>query len=291
MIRSMTGYGKAETVVSGTPCTIELRCVNGRFLEVSPKIPREYADKEHRIREFARTYVSRGSLTISMRPQNAEQPGSVAVNREVAAAYVDSLRQLQHDLGLTGSIGIEQIVLLPGVFSPPEKDDDDEQTWLQIQSGLELALVALNAMRDREGAELARDVEQRLSIIERGLTTIEATASTRIEHERQRLRDRVTQIVGEAGIDETRLTMEIVLLSEKLDVAEECVRLRSHIKHMRQYIASSENAGRKLNFLLQEMNREVNTIGSKSNHADIAIIVVEMKEELERMREQVQNVE
>ncbi len=291
MIRSMTGYGKAETVVAGTPCTIELRCVNGRFLEVSPKIPREYADKEHRIREFARTYVSRGSLTVSLRLQNAEQSGSVAVNREIAAAYVDSLRQLQHDLGLTGSIGIEQIVLLPGVLSPPDKDDDDEQTWLQIQSGLEQALVALNAMRDREGAELARDVEQRLTIIEQGLTTIESTASTRIEYERQRLRDRVTQLVGEAGIDETRLTMEIVLLSEKLDVAEECVRLRSHIKHMRQYIASSENAGRKLNFLLQEMNREVNTIGSKSNHADIAIIVVQMKEELERMREQVQNVE
>jgi uncharacterized protein (TIGR00255 family) len=291
MIRSMTGYGKAETVVANTPCTLELRCVNGRFLEVSPKIPREFADKEHLIREFVRTYVTRGSLTVYLRLKDAEQSGSVAVNREAAAAYVASLRQLQNDLGLAGSIGIEQIVLLPGVLTPPDTVDDDEQVWLQIQAGLEQALVALNAMRDKEGAELARDIEQRLWLIERGLVSIESTASTRVEHERQRLRDRVMQIVGEAGIDETRLTMEIVLLSEKLDVAEECVRLRSHIKHMRQYIASSENAGRKLNFLLQEMNREVNTIGSKSNHADIAIIVVEMKEELERMREQVQNVE
>ncbi|MEY3386347.1 MAG: hypothetical protein RIR53_1158 [Bacteroidota bacterium] len=291
MIRSMTGYGKAEMVVGATPCTIELRCVNGRFLEVSAKIPREFSDKEHRIREYIRSHVMRGSLTVTIRQSESEDSANVSINAPIAAAYVESLRDLQQKLGIGGIIGIEHLVQLPGVLSSPSTTDDDELTWSQIRNGLEKALNALNMMRDKEGADLAIDVEQRLAVIERGLSQIESTASLRIEHERTRLRERVAQILGEAGVDETRLALEIVLLSEKLDVAEECVRLRSHIKHMRQYISAQEHAGRKLNFLLQEMNREVNTIGSKSNNADVAIIVVEMKEELERMREQVQNVE
>lgn len=291
MIRSMTGYGKADVVVSDVPCTIELRCVNGRYLEVSAKVPRDWADKEHRIRDLVRTLVTRGSITVSVRRGESEESHSVQVNREVASAYLTSLQSLQLELGVPGTVGIEQLLSLPGVLSPPAKAHDDEREWSQIQSGLQQALEALNAMRDKEGAELSKDIDQRLTIIERGLDVIESGASGRIEAERLRLRERVAQIVGEAGLDEQRLTLEIVLLSEKLDVTEECVRLRSHIKHMRQYIASNEHAGRKLNFLLQEMNREVNTIGSKSNNADIAVIVVEMKEELERMREQVQNVE
>ena len=233
----------------------------------------------------------RGSLTVTMRQSESEDSANVSINAPIAAAYVDSLRDLQQKLGIGGTIGIEHLVQLPGVLSSPSTSDDDELTWSQIQTGLQKALNALNMMRDKEGADLAIDVEQRLAVIERGLSQIESTASQRIEHERTRLRERVAQILGEAGVDETRLALEIVLLSEKLDVAEECVRLRSHIKHMRQYISAQEHAGRKLNFLLQEMNREVNTIGSKSNNAEVAIIVVEMKEELERMREQVQNVE
>lgn len=291
MIRSMTGYGKADLVVQETPTSIEVRCVNGRYLELSAKMPREWSDKESRIRELVRTYVSRGSVTVSIRRDELRTERSVSANVEQARAYVDALQRIQRELELPGAITIDQLARFPDVFSAPPQERDDEETWHQLQMGLVEALEALNTMRDKEGAELANDLTARMDLIEQGLGTIEASSAERLTQERVRLRERVAQILEDVQLDEQRIAMEIVLLSDKLDITEECVRLRSHIKHVRQYMASNEHAGRKLNFMLQEMNREVNTIGSKSNHAEIAVIVVSMKEELERMREQVQNVE
>lgn len=291
MIRSMTGFGKADVAILGVPSTIELRCVNGRYLEVSTKIPREWSDKEGLVREHVRGLVTRGSITVSIRRDEKSSTVEARPNIEAAAAYLSALRKIQQELDVPGTVSIEHLVMLPNIFSPPEESADDDALWSDLQKGLTRALEALNTMRDREGAELAHDLRQRLSIIEQGLESIEASAAERVAIERTRLRERVGQILNDAAIDEQRLALEIVLLSEKLDVTEECVRLRSHIKHMRQYMDSSEHAGRKLNFMLQEMNREVNTIGSKSNHAGVAATVVSMKEELERMREQVQNVE
>lgn len=291
MIRSMTGFGRADAMILDVPSTIEVRCVNGRYLEVSTKVPREWSDKETLIREVVRGQVTRGSITVTIRRDEKSNSRTAKANVEIAGSYLAALRQIQEQLHLPGTISIEHLANLPDIFSPPEDAADDDKLWADLSSGLARALEALTAMRDREGGELARDLRERLAVIERGLESIEATASERVAAERIRLRDRVAQIMGEAGVDEQRLALEIVLLSEKLDVTEECVRLRSHIKHMRQYMDSPEHAGRKLNFLLQEMNREVNTIGSKSNHAEVAVIVVGMKEELERMREQVQNVE
>lgn len=291
MIRSMTGFGKADVSILDVPSTIEVRCVNGRYLEVSTKIPREWSDKEGLVREHVRGLVTRGSITVSIRRDEKSSTVEARPNIEVAASYLSALRQIQEQLNVPGTVSIEHLVTLPNIFSPPEESADDDTLWRDLQNGLTSALEALNTMRDREGAELASDLRQRLTIIEQGLQAIEASAAERIVIERTRLRERVAQILNDAAIDEQRLALEIVLLSEKLDVTEECVRLRSHIKHMRQYMDSSEHAGRKLNFMLQEMNREVNTIGSKCNHAGVAATVVSMKEELERMREQVQNVE
>jgi uncharacterized protein (TIGR00255 family) len=254
-------------------------------------MPREWADKESRIRELVRAHVSRGSVTVAIRRDEVRSERSVCANIEQARAYVDALQRIQDELGLPGAVTIEHLSRFPDVFTPPAQEKDDEETWNQLQAGLLEALEALNTMRDREGAELANDLTARMNLIEQGLATIEVSSAERLIQERTRLRERVAQILGDVQIDEQRIAMEIVLLSDKLDITEECVRLRSHIKHVRQYMISNEHAGRKLNFMLQEMNREVNTIGSKSNHADIAVIVVSMKEELERMREQVQNVE
>jgi uncharacterized protein (TIGR00255 family) len=215
----------------------------------------------------------------------------VGLNIEAAREYIASLQRIQQETGLPGEVRIEHLVHLPGIFQPADAASEDVDVWPVLQSGIIDALHALNAMRDKEGAELARDLEQRLEMMMQSITTVEQMSIARIDTERVRLRERVRQLVEDAIVDEQRLQLEIVLLSEKLDVTEECVRLRSHIKHFRQYMSSDEKAGRKLNFLLQEMNREINTIGSKCNHADIAVIVVGVKEELERMREQVQNVE
>lgn len=291
MIRSMTGYGKAEVDILGTACTIEARCVNGRYLELSTKLPREWSDKEGQIRETVREHVTRGSLTMFVRRAESAQAGSVGLNIEAAREYIASLQRIQQETGLPGEVRIEHLVHFPGIFQPADAASEDVDVWPVLQSGIIDALHALNAMRDKEGAELARDLEQRLEMMMQSITTVEQMSIARIDTERVRLRERVRQLVEDAIVDEQRLQLEIVLLSEKLDVTEECVRLRSHIKHFRQYMSSDEKAGRKLNFLLQEMNREINTIGSKCNHADIAVIVVGVKEELERMREQVQNVE
>jgi uncharacterized protein (TIGR00255 family) len=287
----MTGYGKADVDILGTACTIEARCVNGRYLELSTKLPREWSDKEGQIRETVREHVTRGSLTLFVRRAESAQAGVVGLNIETAKGYVDSLRRIQQETGLSGEIRIEHLVHFSSIFQPADAGSDDVDIWPALQSGIIDALHALNAMRDKEGAELARDLEQRLEMMLQSIDTVEQMSLARIDTERVRLRERVRQLVEDAVVDEQRLQLEIVLLSEKLDVTEECVRLRSHIKHFRQYMSADEKAGRKLNFLLQEMNREINTIGSKCNHADIAVIVVGVKEELERMREQVQNVE
>lgn len=287
----MTGFGKAEVEILGSTCTVEARCVNGRYLELSTKMPREWSDKEGQVRETVREHVTRGSLTISVRRAESVASTAIGVNLSAATAYVESLQTIKRELGLSGEIQIEHLVNLPNIFQAEESDAEAEDIWPSLQQGIVGALVALNTMRDKEGAELASDLEQRLTMMLGSIDVVERMSTERIDIERVRLRERVRQLVEDAIVDEQRLQLEIILLSEKLDVTEECVRLRSHIKHFRQYMTSDEKAGRKLNFLLQEMNREINTIGSKCNHADIALIVVGVKEELERMREQVQNVE
>jgi uncharacterized protein (TIGR00255 family) len=228
---------------------------------------------------------------LFVRRAESAQAGTVGLNIETAREYVDSLRRIQQETGLPGEIRIEHLVHFPSIFQAADTASEDVDIWPALQSGIIDALHALNAMRDKEGAELARDLEQRLTMMLQSIDTVEQMSMARIDIERVRLRERVRQLVEDAVVDEQRLQLEIVLLSEKLDVTEECVRLRSHIKHFRQYMNADDKAGRKLNFLLQEMNREINTIGSKCNHADIAVIVVGVKEELERIREQVQNVE
>lgn len=287
----MTGYGKSEFLIDGTQCTIEARCVNGRYLELSTRIPKEWSDKEGLIRETVRENVTRGSLNIFIRQEERGQQQAVQVDTEVARSFVEALRKLKAELGLDGSVSVDQLVHFPAIFQAPPDTTERPDVWSDLKKGLVDALVAMTAMRDKEGAELAKDLHGRLDAIEQGLADVEIRSAARIPHERERLRDRVKQVIDEASIDDQRMNLEIVLLAEKLDVTEECVRLRSHMKHFRQYMADDVQSGRKLNFLLQEMNREVNTIGSKTNDADIARVVVGMKEELERMREQVQNVE
>lgn len=291
MIRSMTGYGRHEALVNGVPCTVETRCVNGRYLEVNARLPKEWADKELAVRELVREHVSRGSLSVYIRTEDVATAASVHVNVQVARAYVDALRALQAELGLSGELSLDHLVSNSAIFQAPLDETEKADVWPELKTAVSAALQALNAMRVKEGAELERDFLARLESIERAMADVETRTQLRIPNERERLRDRVRQIMDDGAVDEQRLQLEIVLLSDKLDVSEECVRLRSHIKFFRENLAEGTGVGRKLNFLLQEMNREVNTIGSKSNDAEIARMVIGMKEELERIREQVQNIE
>lgn len=284
----MTGFGKAQGTVNGADTTVEVRSVNGRFLEVSVRAPKDWMQYESATREVVRQNLTRGSVNLYIRREDVQQR-SLAINVEAARVYVDALRELQNELSLSGTIGIEHLISYEPAFT--SVTSDEAEAWPELQSLITMALASLDTMRVREGEELAADMQQRLTAIAQGLDTVESTSAMRIPQERERLRERVRQLVADEMLDEQRLQLEIVLLSEKLDVSEECVRLRSHIKHYQADIAAGGVIGRKLNFLLQEMNREVNTIGSKSNDASIAMIVVGMKEELERIREQVQNLE
>lgn len=291
MIRSMTGFGKSDGTVGGVPCTIEVRCVNGRYLEQSCKLPKEWSDKEVFIRELVRERISRGSISLFVRTDEKAAETTARVDVELARKTVDSLRLLQVELGLGGTIEIAHLMHFPAIFQGAADSGEKPDVWPELSALIGNALDALNTMRLREGSELEKDFLSRLDAIASGLMDVEQRSALRVPAERERLRERVRQLVVEDAVDEQRLQLEIVLLSEKLDVAEECVRLRSHISYFREMLQANEAVGRKLNFLMQEMNREVNTIGSKTNDADIGRIVVAMKEELERMREQVQNIE
>jgi uncharacterized protein (TIGR00255 family) len=287
----MTGYGKSECMLDDAPCTVEARSVNGRYLELSVKLPKEYSEHEGRIREVVREQVLRGSVNLYIRREDLAEITPLNVDVEAARHYVDALRTIQSELGVGGEVRIEHLTVFPSIFQRPLRSAERPDVWPALKEAVVQALTAMNSMRDMEGKDLSRDLVTRCETIASALEIVEKRSLERIPAERERLRERVRQILDENAIDESRLSLEIVLLSEKLDITEECVRLRSHIKHFQQYMATEQQPGRKLNFLVQEMNREINTIGSKCNDADIAVTVVTMKEELERIREQIQNVE
>lgn len=291
MVRSMTGYGKSDCMLDGAPCTVEARSVNGRYLELSVKLPKEYAEHEGRIREVVRENVLRGSVNLFIRRDELSEVTPQNVDIEAARHYVEALRTIQAELGIGGEVRIEHLTVFPSIFQRPPLAGERPDQWPELRQAIIAALGAMNAMRDKEGKDLTRDLNQRCEIIASALDLVESRSRERIPAERDRLRERVRQVLDDRSVDESRLMLEIVLLSEKLDITEECVRLRSHINHFRQYMSSEQQPGRKLNFLVQEMNREINTIGSKCNDSDIAVTVVTMKEELERIREQIQNVE
>lgn len=291
MIRSMTGYGKSESTLQGLPCSVEIRCVNARYLELTTRLPKHLATKELLVRETVREHVSRGTISVYVRLEAALANEEVSFNTEAAERITKALRQLRDKLHLEGDVTLEALMKFDAVMARPDEDAERPDAWPELKESIVEALRSLNTMREKEGAELTADFDNRIAAIDTALADIEVRSAQRIPLERVRLRERVRQLMEDSPIDDQRLQLEIVLLSEKLDVSEECVRLRSHMKFFREYMNEETAVGRKLNFLMQEMNREVNTIGSKANDPEIARLVVGMKEELERMREQVQNVE
>ncbi len=291
MILSMTGYGKADAVIDGTPTTVELRSVNGRFLEMNVRLPREWADREGAIRDLLKKSIQRGSVNVYVRREQAADQHALHVDWQAAEAYVSALQQLQQRFDLAGAVSIDNVSGYAPIFQGSKPTTDQDAVTRDVVGAVERALHELQDMRVREGAMLALDLQERLATITEHLNHVEQLTAERIPQERARLRERVAQLVGEEHIDEQRLQLEITLLADRLDITEECVRLRSHMKHVVDDLSEGGSVGRKLNFQLQEMNREVNTMGSKSNDAVIGRHVVMMKEELERMREQVQNIE
>lgn len=292
MIASMTGYGRGEATADGVTVAVELRSVNSRFLEVTTRLPRSLSLRENEIKELIRKKISRGKITMVVavdRDSNGALP--LKINVSAAKTYYKLLNQLKKSVKLNEKIKLEHLLRFSEVIEQEEIESTDELEWNVLQQALDQASDSLSAMRKNEGGELEKDFRSRIGVLEERLGVIERLSKEQVPKERTRLRERITQLIENETVNEERLEVELALLADRLDVTEECVRFRSHNKFFLDALKQDEAAGRKLNFLIQEMNREANTIGSKSSAAEIAHLVVGIKEELERIREQLQNIE
>jgi uncharacterized protein (TIGR00255 family) len=292
MISSMTGFGRGEAGENGLTVSVEVRSVNSRFLDVTTRLPRSLSPRENDIKEIARTRISRGKVTVVVAvSRESAEVFPLRVNIAAAKGYYRILADLKKAVKSKESLKLDHILRFPEVLEQRDPESTDEHEWLVFEKAFHAALDELTAMRTAEGEELKKDLERRVRSMCTVIDRIEKLSRNRIPEERQRLQDRVGQIAGETDINRDRLELEIALLSDKLDVTEECVRYQSHNKFFLEGLNGSDPAGRRLNFLVQEMNREANTIGSKSSSVEIAHLVVGLKEELEKIREQLQNIE
>jgi uncharacterized protein (TIGR00255 family) len=289
----MTGYGRSELAIRGISVSVEVRSVNSRYLDVTTRLPRSLSHREKDVKDIVRSFMSRGSLNVTVKIEKASNgETALKVNTSAAKSYYKLLNELRKVVKVREQVKLEHLLNFSEILEPIDAEEADNKEWELVEETTRAALTQLNAMRVKEGSELAKDFEKRIGWIDETLKEIERLSVDRIPAERQRLLERIGQILEDKNIiDQNRLELEIALLADKLDITEECVRYRTHNKFFLEAIKKEESPGRKLNFLIQEMNREANTIGSKANDAAIAHLVVKIKEELERIREQLQNIE
>lgn len=299
MLTSMTGFGRGEaqlTNESGAQVTVtaEIRSVNSRFIEISVRTPRTLSERELELREAVRKRLERGkiSLSISIDRQGSETI-PLTINEPLAKAYFNLLDKLRTMTGLTAEIQLRDLTGFGDIFQGEDKSAAQaKEEWGLTMVALDKALTDLATMREQEGRELEKDLRARLAAIEAQVNIVEELAKQTAAEEFQKLKARVVELTKDVDVlNNQRLELEIALIAERLDVTEEIVRLRSHLKFFLEAMESPEAAGRKLNFIMQEMNRETNTIGSKTSQAEVAHRVVQVKQELEKIREQVQNLE
>ena len=292
MIRSMTGYGSSEIELGGQSLRIEIHSVNHRFSEIGVRLPRALAHFEPPLRNLLTQTLGRGKISFSASWEGKDEGTRlVRIDTERARRYMDDLRRLKSALKLNGEIDLTTVLALPDVVVAGAEPSADEDAWVSIEAAARRAAAALVTMRETEGKALARDFANRLQKIEELVGKAEARGSTRPAEVKEKLLARLKPLLDGIEVDPQRLAQEVAFLAERLDITEECVRLRAHLSQFRALLGDPEPAGRKLNFLLQEMNRESNTMGAKSNDADLGALVIDLKDELEKIREQVQNVE
>ena len=292
MIQSMTGYGRAQRTVGGRDITVEIRAVNHRYLEFSSRVPRAYGYLEEKLKGFVQASVGRGKVEAAVQIQAVEESGSgVVLNRALAREYITALRELGEELDLPDDLGLSAAARLPDLFTLRKLPEDEDRVWADVEAVAREAMERFLAMRRTEGEKLREDILSRLSAIEAGVSAVEEQSPRTVALYRQKLTQKLQEILSTAAVDEQRILTEAAIVADRLAVDEETVRLRSHIAQLRSILETPGPVGRKLDFLVQEMNREANTIGSKAQDVAIAQVVVEMKSDIEKIREQVQNIE
>jgi uncharacterized protein (TIGR00255 family) len=289
----MTGFGSATAEVAGGRLAVEIRSVNHRFSEVLIRMPRDLAALEDRARAVVQERVRRGRVDVVItRDEGARRPKAVRADAELAQAYARALRELAGIIGAGGEVTVDQIASMPDVLRVEDERPDLESLWRTLEGGVRSAADQLVVMRVAEGERLGADLVARIAELERLAEAVAARSGDVVRAHRDRLQSRIAELLGEIPVDPARIASEVALFADRSDISEEVTRLRSHLAQFRQTVTSEDGAvGRKLDFVLQEMGRETNTIGSKANDLEITRAIIEMKSALESLREQVQNVE
>ncbi|MBE6837782.1 MAG: YicC family protein [Ruminococcus sp.] len=292
MLKSMTGYGREQRLVGSREILVEIRSVNHRYYEFNSRTPRAYGYLEEKLKSFLNGKISRGKVEVNVSIFNQEGADAcIEVNKTIVNGYINALREANESLNLEDDITLSQIMRFPDVFTVKKVTEDEEEIWEAVKSVAETALEKFVSMRETEGVKMKEDVSSRLDFIESVVGEIEKRSPQVTEAYRIRLYNKLQDILGDKNIDETRIITEAAIFSEKTAVDEETVRMRSHIEQFRRLLETDEPVGKKLDFLVQEMNREVNTTGSKCQDLTITQFVVNLKSEIEKIREQIQNIE
>lgn len=292
MIKSMTGYGKSEQTIDSLNVTVEIKSVNHRYFEFSARVPREYGFLEEKLKKYCNSLITRGKVECYVSVEDLEEREmEVNVNETLAAGYVKALKELSERFGLKDDISAVTLSRYPDVITLHKASEDEERIWNAVKIVAETAVSKFIEMRETEGSKLRGDILSRADYIIECVEFIEGRSPETVREYNEKLKQRMKELLGDAAVDEQRLLNEAAIYADKIAVDEETVRLRSHISQLREFMNSSEAIGRKLDFLVQEINREANTIGSKAQDVDIAKKVIAIKAEVEKIREQVQNIE
>ena len=292
VLKSMTGYGRCEVVDGGKKVLVEIKSVNHRYSDYSVKVPRYYGFLEDRVRKKASEAISRGKVDIFVSIENYEDNDSqISLKEDYAKNYIDVLYQLRDKFGLMDDISVTTVARNPEIFNHERKETDEEAVWNLVVPVLENALSSFVAMREREGERIAVDLKERIEYMKTLAAKIDERSPQTVTEYREKLYTKIKELLEEREVDEGRVLTEVAIFADKIAVNEEMVRLGSHFEEFYNILNSDEPAGRKLDFLIQEINREVNTTGSKANDIEIAKLVVTLKGEIEKLREQIQNIE
>ncbi len=292
MIKSMTGFGRERIVNESREITVEIKSVNHRYFDFNAKTPRAYGYLDEKLKELTKNTISRGKVEVSVSIINQEGVNAdIEVNKELAKGYYDALESLKDVIPVKDDLSLSSFMKLPDIFTVVKKTDDEETIWNEVKSVAETALDRFVEMRIVEGEKMYNDISSRLDFLENAVAKIEEKAPESVKAYEERLYSKIKEVLEDKNIDEQRIVTEAAIFADKVAVDEETVRLRSHISQFRDLLKSEEPVGRKIDFLIQEMNREVNTTGSKVQNLEITKLVVDMKAEIEKIREQIQNIE
>jgi uncharacterized protein (TIGR00255 family) len=291
MPKSMTGYGRAETEYRGNRLTVEINTLNSKFLEFQMRTPKSFAALENEIKFALSSIFKRGKIITTITQDQGQPEDSIVLDEEKAEAYFRIFNLLKDKYSLKFDLTLRDFAALPDIVKLEKGEEDLDETWKNLQPVILQAAGAADGMRSTEGENLARDMVERLKSIEKLAGEIEGLSRENVKEYREKLRARIAEIVDDSPVDENRLATEITLYADKSDITEECIRLKSHLEQFEKSLGDDGPMGKRLNFILQELNREANTAGSKSASYPISHRVISIKEEIERLREQIQNIE